>query len=247
MKKFWSFVKLFVLASLGLASILATTPLPMPRFVIVTANDDERYAYPIDQEAVFACLNEKVRLEWGIPDASSVTLTATPSGNLNPDLNKRKTESYSTLETVALGDVVVSLEAGDLKIDVALKLLSEDVCTGFPINLITNFEGTLQQTLPETALLKRQLELRWRGNALQARVSDTVTNEDGYITESLANCQLFPEEDRLVCLAGDEANPRLRLEGIVTAEGFAGSYQGFDESTGSAISFEGTFDFKKVQ
>jgi hypothetical protein len=247
MKEFWSFVKLFVLASVGVAGILATTPLPLPYFAIITANNEELYAHPIDEEAVFACLDEKVKLDWSIPDTSSVTLTATPSGNLNPDLNKQKAESYGTLETVALGDVVVTLEAGDLKIDVALKLLPQEVCTGFPINLIANFEGELRQTLPETASLKRQLELRWRGNALQARIADTVTNEDGYITASLTNCQLFPDEDELICSAGDEANPRLRLEGTITAEGFAGSYQGFDESTGSAISFEGTFDFKKVQ
>ena len=112
MKKLWLSLKLFVLASLGLASIIATSPPPPPFFVIITANDNEYYYYPIDQEGVFACLNEKVRLEWSIPDESSVTLTATPLGNLNPDLNNQKTESYGTLETVALGDVVVSLEAG---------------------------------------------------------------------------------------------------------------------------------------
>jgi hypothetical protein len=39
----------------------------------------------------------------------------------------------------------------------------------------------------------------------------------------------------------------LEALGTVTAEGFAGSYKGFDESTGSSISFEGMFDFKVVE
>ena len=94
--------------------------------------------------------------------------------------------------------------------------------------------------MPEATTLNRDLELRWRGNALQARLINIVTDEDGYISEVseiLATCQLFPEEDRLLCLSGDETNPRLRLEGTVTTEGFTGNYKGFDESTGSAIFF----------
>jgi hypothetical protein len=100
-----------------------------------------------------------------------------------------------------------------LKLEVALNLLSEEIFTGFSINLIATLEGKLQQTLPETISPGRKLELRWRGNALQARLLNTVTNNYGNIGESLANCQLFPSEDKLICLAGDEVNPRLRLEG----------------------------------
>jgi hypothetical protein len=247
MKKFWSLSKLLLLILLGVASIVATTPGLPPYFTIITANNEEVYTRPIDEEAVFACLNEKVKLQWSIPDASSVTLTATPLGNLNPDFEGQKAEAYGSLETTALGNVSVALEAEGIKFEAALELLSEDICTGFPINLIADFEGKLRQTLPEVATLDRDLELRWRGNTLQARLVDTVTNEDDFVSEILATCQLFPDEDRLLCLAGDEANPRLRLEGTVTAEGFTGNYQGFDESTGSAISFEGTFNFVETE
>jgi hypothetical protein len=250
MKKFWSLSKLLLLILLGVASIVATTPGLPPYFTIITANNEEVYTRPIDEEAVFACLNEKVKLQWSIPDASSVTLTATPLGNLNPDFEGQKAEAYGSLETTALGNVSVALEAEGIKFEAALELLSEDICTGFPINLIANFEGKLRQRLPEVATLNRDLELRWRGNTLQARLINTVTDENGYIDEIsqvLTTCQLFPEEDRLLCLAGAEENPSLRLEGTVTSEGFAGSYQGFDESTGSSVSFVGTFNFVKAE
>lgn len=246
MKKLWFFSKLLLLVSLGFATIIATSPPPPPRFVIITANNNFFNDYSAE-ETVFACLNEKVRLEWSIPDTTSVTLTATPFGNLNPDLNKQQGESYGFLETTALGDVTVALESGSLKFEAILNLLSEDICTGFPINLIANLEGTFKQTVPEAVFLSRRLELRWRGNALQAKLIRKEANQEGGVSESLTNCQLFPSEDKLICLAGDEANPRLRLEGVVTAAGFTGSYKGFDESTGSSISFGGTFDFNKAQ
>ncbi len=246
MKKPWSYLALGMVALSGIISIVATSPLPPPRFAVITANNQD--AGFTSEEKSFACLNEKVKLEWGISDVDKVTLTANPLGKLNPDIDKKQFESSGTLETTALGDVTVTLESGELKMVRVLALLSEDVCKNFPINLIADFSGTLQQTSPNAARLNRSLKLRWRDNALQAIVTTIPTSQyaEDYAGKKTAPCQLFPAEDKLICSAGDEANPRLRLEGSITADGFTGTYKGFDESSAGNVSFEGTFDFKKV-
>lgn len=251
MKKFWFLSKLLLLSLFGVVTIVATSyPVPeLIRFAIVTLNNGPRVS-PDVEEIVFACLNEKVKLEWDVPDAENdVILTTLPSGNLSPGFENQQVEKSGALDMSVLGGATVTLKWGALELEIALELLSEDICTGFPLNLIADFEGTLEQTSPEVASLARRLNLRWQGNALQTRLTDTVVNEYGsYGAKGLANCQVFPAEDKLICLEGNETNPRLRLEGTITAEGFVGSYKGFERSaTGSRISFEGTFDFKKVQ
>ncbi len=241
----------FVLALLGVVSIIATSPPPFQGMVISTRNNtvpSDLYSGVNVEENVFACLNEEVEITWYI-NASSGLLTAIPLGRLNPDIDQKQTSSSdNTFKTTVLGDVVVTLQVGEFRRSVNLALLSEDICQNFPVNLITDFLGTLQQTLPEvTTLPQRTLKLRWRDNALQAVLTGNITSGESSSYESSAPCQLFPDEDKLICSAGDAANPSLRLEGIITAEGFTGSYKGFDESTAGNVSFEGTFDFKKVE
>jgi hypothetical protein len=248
MKKTWSYLVLAVVAISGVISILATTSPPPPYFIVATANN-EGIPYYNSGEKAFACLQEQIRLEWGISEEDTVTLTANPLGQLNPDLDKKQVGRYGNLATQILGITTITLESASFKGSVALELLSEDICKNFPVNLIANFSGTLQQTSPTTASLNRALKLRWRDNALQVILTTGPTSQqtEDYAEKQIAPCQLFPNEDKLICSAGDEANPRLRLEGIVTADSFTGTYKGFDESTAGTISFEGTFDFKKVE
>jgi hypothetical protein len=250
MKKLWSYVVSCALGVLGFASLIATSPPPPSYFLVETANNEGSYYRPIDEDVTaFACSGEQVRAQWGFYEDDGVTLTANPLGSLSPDLDKQRFANSGEFLTRVLGKTVITLEAGATKNSVPLELIPEDVCKNFPINLIANFSGTLQQARPTQALLDRVLKLRWRDNALQAilTAAPTVQEQEPYTDTRIAPCQLLPDEDKLTCSAGDVQNPNLRLEGIITAEGFTGTYQGFDESTASTVSFEGTFDFKKVE
>jgi hypothetical protein len=246
-KKPWSYLLVCVVAVVGIASIIATSP-PPNYFTIITANNNANDSYyRSGNEQSFACLNEKVTVKWYV--SSAVTLNAVPNGQLNPDLTNKKAESSGTFETEVLGAVTVTMTSDEPKREVVLGLLPELVCKGFPINLITDFAGTLQQASPTAAMLNRSLKFRWRENALQAILTtDPIRQEQEDLADTVkAPCQLFPDEDKLICLSGDEVNPRLRLEGIITVEGFTGSYKGFDESTAGTVSFEGTFNFQKME
>ncbi len=245
MKKPWSYLVMCIVAMLGVVSIIATSP-PPNYFTIVTANNNESdNYYGPGSEQPFACLNEKVIVKWDV--YSPVTLNAAPNGRLNPDLTNKQAESSGTFETEVLGAVTVTMTSDEPKREVALGLLPELVCKGFPVNLITGFSGTLQQALPTAAVLNRSLKFRWRENVLQAILTTESTSPESYFETRISRCQLFPDEDKLICLDGEETNPRLRLEGIISADGFTGTYEGFDESTVGNVSFEGTFNFKKVE
>ena len=241
-------VALLVVFLIGVVSIIATSPPPLQGLFISTRNTEGLGRYNgLNEENVFACLNDEVTIDWYI-NSSSGLITATPLGRLNPEVNQKQVSNADTaFTTTVLGEVVVTLQAGDFRQSVNLGLLSQDVCQNFPINLIANFLGTLEQTLPAAETLpQRSLKLRWRNNALQATLSGSITSVESGTYERSAPCQLFPDEDKLICSAGDEASPSFRLEGVVTTEAFTGTYQGIDESTGVAVSFEGTFNFEKV-
>jgi hypothetical protein len=247
MKKPWTMLAASFVAMVGVASIIATSP-PPNYLSIITANNNENdgyYGQGIEQSS--ACLNEKVTVKWYA--SSAVTLNAVPTGQLTPDLSNKKAESSGTFATEVLGAVVVTMTSDQPSREVALSLLPEVVCKDFPINLIANFSGTLQQNVPSAAVLNRSLQFRWRENALQAIVTTEPTSQYGetYADTKIAPCQLFPDEDKVICSAGDPQNPTLRLEGIVTADSFTGTYKGFDESTAGNVSFEGTFAFTKVE
>ena len=75
------------------------------------------------------------------------------------------------LEIQVLGEVTLTLVSPKGGGEEIIKMIPNEVCRGFPVNLIADFEGTLQQTLPEPASLPRAIEMRWRDATLEASLS----------------------------------------------------------------------------
>jgi hypothetical protein len=243
------FLLVLLVGVVGLATLFASTP-PPDSIYVNTFNNPFGGEYSDngtpetsedDYVAVYACTNDaaKVEVEVFLYNDVKGTLTATPPGNTQPELDQKVVSSSSSRSTVfditVLGEVKIGLTSSKGGGSVLIKLIPEDVCTGFPLSLIADFAGTLQQTLPEATTLERTLVLRWsKSNLVASLGADAI-------------CQRFPDEDKLLCLAGDEANPRLQLEGQIVGDTFTGTYKGFDESTATKVTFEGTFTFKKVR
>ncbi|MGL4610056.1 MAG: hypothetical protein ACRCYY_10270 [Trueperaceae bacterium] len=136
---------------LGISTLLASMgPLP-PDFEIITNNYEDSYgSYGLTSKIVFACRNKKVLVSWTVTESNGVILTAVPLGRLSPDFNRQKPGKSGYLETVVLGELELGLESTVFDATVAFKLLPEDICTSFPINLIANCDGTLYQTVSDS-------------------------------------------------------------------------------------------------
>jgi hypothetical protein len=232
-----------LIGALGIVTLLASG-VPPDSFTVTTFNNPLGAEYlnngtpdntEDDYQAVFLCSEDKAKLELFIVNGETATLTAVPLENVLPELDGKLISPSSQsqmLEVQVLGEVKLTLVSPKGGGEEVIKMIPNEVCRGFPVNLIADFEGTLEQTLPEPASLPRAIEMRWRNATLEASLSG-------------ATCQLFPDEDRLLCLAGNETNPGLRLEGQVVNDTFAGSYEGFVTGTATQVNFEGTFNFVK--
>lgn len=232
------FLGLLIVVAAGIWSIVATSPPPLPELFVLTLNDDEEYGYYYS-DSVFACEGESVLVRWNTFEGNGGTLTTEPAGNLDPDLRNRAVTSTGELTTVVLGEVVIIFRVGsDPDAQREIQLIPPDLCTGFPVDVVGRYEGTLDQTDPDVRTLERALRFYWDGDALRATLSsDTAADQ--------LTCTAFVDDDRLVCRDGEVGDERLLLDGLLTAAGYQGSYQGLNEGAGVVTPFAGSFDFQR--
>ena len=199
---------------------------------LTQADNPDGYSDP-----AYACVGERVQVRYIVEGTPSATLSADPADVLAPALSATQVSGEKTLEFEVLGPTTLLLDYQEGVSSARLELVPADICTGFPIDLLRYFTGTLVQSTPTQEALSRQLAFYWN----EAGLGATLSGGNTYGDELQLSCSADSETDTLSC-AGIDAN--FTLNAAVSANGLTGDYGGSLEGSVSSSTFSGTFDFR---
>jgi hypothetical protein len=235
----WRFIGIVLIGALGLFSLLATSETPEPYGYIYLAINPESYA----TNSIDACINDELILSWNVVSGSTSILSAIPKENISPLLIDRTVDLQGELPITVKGPSKINLlydQRGSTiyQASAEIRLLPDDLCNGFPIDIRGDYEGTLEQTLPQVASLPRSLSVYLLGNALAADLKTETSSIALYCTTSA-------QDDMLTCTQGQE-EITFKLEGQITSAGFEGTYEGTQKGSSFETNTSGTFRFSKT-
>jgi hypothetical protein len=229
-----------VLIFLGVMSLFASGSSP-------PYGDARFFVVPEDETATGTCSGDTFIVTWQVLEGDSPTLSAVPSGNVEPRLSQTEVEREGRLLVTVRDDAELFLDVYNgtelslTIIDTAKITIPDSICTGFPTDLRGGYRGTLEQITPQAASLPHQLNVYWDGDR-EALVAILV-RADIPVVEMI--CTPFDAEDNLTCVGDPPGEVFWRLEGTVTERGYEGSYQGVLEGATFQTSTSGTFTFIK--
>ena len=235
----------WLIAAVGVASLLATTGYPSPMLWLTTTNNYSRISYE-EARTVYACPGEQAVLEWFSHGPGS--LSAEPAANVTPQLSAERVElAEAALEVSILGPVTFKIEDEDgLSAELNVDILPEAVCTGFAFPVVGWYEGELNQSVPSAQTLPRQLRLLWLRGGLSALLSENLYAEGSavYYRDNLLRCELSVPTSKLECAVPGDPDA-LRLNATVTADGLTGTYSGVAVAEAGRSPYEGSFTLSK--
>jgi hypothetical protein len=243
----------------GVASLLASGVAPTFAYgnLSVTSSfnaADENYYY----SKLGVCKGEALKIKWEIFEGNNPILSASPAQNVEPALTSAPVANTGEKAVTLKDTVTISLNISDsedgYQSAVQVVAIPEGICTGFPLELRGVYTGSLEQATPQVASLPHDLILRWDNftDTLRASLVRTPSSNLGAaLSQPEPNtafemmCTPQDQEDKLTCTYDPEGEAILTLEGIVTATGYQGSYQGVLEGTTFQTPTSGTFNFVK--
>lgn len=227
---------------LALSSLLSGCFLfsPSPEYVytqleLSTPYNQTFFSY---YDSLFVCQNDSVELNWDIEGTRSGTLTAQPADAVTP-FEPEITQSGTQSVTVNAA-VLIRLRARDKTEERRLELIAPELCEGFALRPLGEFSGTLEQSLPSSTSLKRNISL-WVGDD----VLFAALHEPEREAFLLFSCEADAASSTLSCFSEEDASD-FTLELEVSAEGLDGSYSGSRSSSTSVGTFSGSATFTKI-
>ncbi|MGL4610055.1 MAG: hypothetical protein ACRCYY_10265 [Trueperaceae bacterium] len=182
----------------------------------------------IQESPMTLCKSDRFTFGWEITNGSNPRLSADPPQNIEPRLEKLSLEIKGEQQFTFRDSAMLSLKVGDAIqysiYDREILAVPEAVCTGFPRALPGAYSGNLEQATPNVASLPHALYVKW--SPYEERVEGPLSAKLKLQTSeksTLLRCEGFDGEDRLVC-EDPVDEKRLRLEGVITVEGYAGTY-----------------------
>jgi hypothetical protein len=238
--KLLRFLALGIISLAGILSILATSPLPPDGYLyIVTLNNPEAFSNDYGGGESFACKDDFVKVGWELKVSKKALLSTIPVDGVEPGLNEKTLSGTGEeqVKVIAQTDFLFDTISDSYPtFTYKLNLLPNDICTGFPVRPVGIFSGKLEQTIPTSATLPRDLQLQWNGSSLLAIVRSDQTSIS-------SSCTLDATSDSISCENERDGTVLFKLEGQMSATGFAGSYEGISTDLNSQLPFAGTFSF----
>ncbi len=197
-----------------------------------------------------ACQGESIKMSWEIISGSNPRILVSPPQSLEPTLATTPIAKTGETSVTIRDAATITLRIDDAEDgyqqEVKLVMIPESICKGFPLELRGNYAGTLEQATPLTASVPHTLELYWDvdSSQLEASLIRTSNETTKRVTTNMV-CNSLDQEDKVTCIYDPEGAAILTLEGIVTAAGYQGTYQGVLEGATFQTPTSGTFSFVK--
>jgi hypothetical protein len=220
---------------LGVGSLLATSEPPE----VLSLSLGILSGSQVYDEDIEVCSDEDLLVQWSV-SSGEATLSATPSGNLEPLLENKAVPQTGEMTIVIKGDVTLTLfnktsSGATAERQISISLSSESYCEVLRF-LPAQYQGVLNQTLPEVATLERSLHLSIIDKRIEAWLSNL--GEGVYL-----NCNVMAAQI-LRCTESSEPNA-FTLEGKISATTFSGDYSGIQKGSGFEVVTLGSFEFIK--
>ena len=231
--------KLFlaIMITLGIASLLAT-PAPLPKPSELRVKTRNPIGPPVYYNSLFskshpthtlktnfACKGDKITVGWDIVDSGTAILTSLPKTSISPDFDQLAVSAKGSQEAVISNKVTLIL-ASEATYRQNIELLPEEICTGYPITVVGEYEGSFQETSPDAKALKRYLYFDWesysndKSGRLFAKIFETKPEKaDDYRYTFSLDCELLTDSKQITC-----KNSRLEMLIRVSDSGLSGEY-----------------------
>ena len=229
-----SFVFYSVLC-LALAGCYSTSSVPASGEVTLLKPDYAAEYYGLR----YACEGEQIQIRYALEGVKTATLSASPENALSPALPATQVSGGGVLTFEVKDSAIITLmyegnrSYDDGTDEAELELIPFDLCTGFPINLFTEFTGTLRQETPAAQRLERQLSFEFSRRGFGA----ILRNGQGYAL--WLECTTDLRNNAVSC-----SDDTFSLDATVNSEGLTGRYEGQSQGAVSTGSFSGTLDFE---
>ena len=235
-------ILVFFLILAGLVSLLATSggsPPPYsgpPSLWLITNNPIEEYDRMYND--AFVCKGDRAKLFWRHGATEPVKLSAFPLENISPKLENKILSRNGSMEITiaAAAKLVVNYKE---ELEKEIKILPEDICTGFPMFPLGNYEGELEQKQPNSQKTSEGLRLFWdaQSNSFKANLNYLILD-----------CSTKAELNQISCKQAEDSSDLKNIEILikVSKDKLTGSYKGHAKSALSAwYEISGTISFTK--
>ena len=243
MKIFSKSILLSFLIIVGLISLIATSGPTTPPYSgpptlwLITKNPVDEYTRMYND--AFVCKTDKVKLFWKHGVAEPVKLSAFPVENISPKLENKILSRNGSLE-ITVVDAAKLIVNYKNKLEKQIKLLPEDICTGFPMFPLGYYEGKLEQKQPIKQNSSETLHLFWNAetNSFKAQLA--------YIG---FDCSTQAKLNQITCKQTKDGTDTKNVEILVNVskDKLTGSYKGHAKTALSAwYPISGTISFSKM-
>ncbi len=258
--------KLFLagLIVLGIASLLAT-PAPLPQTSELVVKTRNPIGPPFYYNSLFvkkypnhllrldaACKGDSISVGWDILDSGTALVTSLPKTSISPNFDQIAVSAKGSQKSIISSEVSLILTAPKAVYKQTIKLLPNEICTGFPIIPIGKYEGSFQRKSPDPKELKRYIYLYWKSTSnenldrMVANIYETEPqNSDEFHQAISVACSLQAEIKQIICDSDGKSSLKMVIK--VSETGLNGNYSTEETSSQySGITGTGSFSFTKI-